>query len=35
MTDDIGNPHDRLFREIWSDRDVAMDFLRNYLPEKI
>lgn len=27
MTDDIGNPHDRLFREIWSDRDAAADFL--------
>ncbi len=35
MTDKISNPHDRLFREIWSDRDVAKDFLRNYLPEKI
>jgi len=35
LTDNISNPHDRLFREIWSDRDTAADFLRNYLPEKI
>ena len=34
-TDDIANPHDRLFREIWSDRAVAADFLSHYLPSNI
>ncbi len=32
---DITNPHDRLFREIWSDRDTARDFLANYLPPDV
>lgn len=31
----ITNPHDRLFRETWSDRDVAIDFLNHYLPESV
>jgi len=29
------NPHDKLFREIWSDKAIAADFLKNYLPAKI
>jgi len=33
--DTITNPHDKLFRETWSDREVAADFLKNYLPEDI
>jgi predicted transposase/invertase (TIGR01784 family) len=33
--DTITNPHDKLFRETWSDRDVAVDFLQNYLPEDV
>ena len=33
--DDLPNPHDRLFREIWSDRAVAADFLSHYLPSNI
>ena len=28
----ISNPHDRYFREIFSDPDVVQDLLRNYLP---
>jgi len=31
----ISNPHDRLFKEIWSDRDVATDFLNRYLPADV
>ncbi len=33
--DKTANPHDRLFRETWSDRDTAADFMRHYLPENI
>ena len=33
--DGISNPHDRLFKEIWSDRDVATDFLNRYLPADV
>jgi predicted transposase/invertase (TIGR01784 family) len=31
----VTNPHDKLFRETWSDKEVAVDFLRNYLPEEV
>ena len=33
--DTITNPHDKLFRETWSDREVAQDFLRRYLPPQV
>jgi len=33
--DNITNPHDKLFRETLSDREVAADFLQHYLPEDI
>ncbi|HAO19175.1 MAG TPA: transposase, partial [Desulfobacteraceae bacterium] len=33
--DTITNPHDKLFRETLSDREVAADFLKNYLPEDV
>ena len=33
--DTITNPHDKLFRETWSDREVAQDFLRRYLPPNV
>jgi predicted transposase/invertase (TIGR01784 family) len=33
--DTVTNPHDKLFRETWSDREVAADFLKNYLPEDV
>ncbi len=29
------NPHDKLFREVWSDKAIAADFLQNYLPAKV
>jgi hypothetical protein len=31
----ISNPHDKLFKQIWSDRETAADFLANYLPADI
>ena len=31
----ISNPHDKLFKQIWSDRETARDFLANYLPGEI
>jgi len=33
--DKITNPHDKLFREIWSNRKEALSFLENYLPPDI
>ena len=33
--DGISNPHDRLFKEIWSDREVATDFFNRYLPAEV
>ncbi len=32
---DITNPHDRFFKEIFSRREVASDFLNNYLPSDV
>ncbi len=31
----IINPHDKLFREIWSNLEAARSFLTHYLPEKV
>ena len=31
----ISNPHDKLFKEIWSNQETARDFLDNYLPAEI
>jgi hypothetical protein len=31
----VSNPHDKLFKQIWSDRETARDFLANYLPDRI
>ncbi len=33
--DKITNPHDKLFREIWSNQQEALSFLENYLPDDI
>lgn len=33
--DEIINPHDKLFRETWSDLATAKSFLRHYLPKEI
>jgi len=32
---EISNPHDKFFKEVFSRREVAVDFLRNYLPEEV
>jgi predicted transposase/invertase (TIGR01784 family) len=32
---EVWNPHDRLFKEIWSDREAATDFLGRYFPEGV
>ena len=32
---EVWNQHDRLFKEIWSDREAAADFLSRYLPEGV
>jgi len=32
---EVWNPHDRLFKEIWSDREAAVDFVSRYLPEGV
>ena len=32
---EVWNPHDLLFKEIWSDRDAAADFLSRYFPERV
>jgi len=32
---EIANPHDKFFKEVFSRRDVAIDFLRNYLPNDV
>lgn len=31
----IQNPHDRFFKETWTDPEVAKDFLQTYLPQGI
>ena len=31
----ITNPHDRFFRQVFSRRETAADFLRNYLPAAV
>ena len=33
--DEIVNPHDKLFRETWSDLASAKSFLRHYLPPEV
>ena len=35
MPDKITNPHDKLFRETWSDKSNARAFLENYLPRHV
>jgi predicted transposase/invertase (TIGR01784 family) len=32
---EIINPHDKFFRQIWSDKENAVDFLKNYLPSNL
>ncbi len=35
LMDDIVNPHDKLFRQTWSDLETAKSFLHHYLPKKV
>ena len=35
MTPDLGNPHDRFFKEVWSRKAVSRDFLCRYLPRAV
>jgi predicted transposase/invertase (TIGR01784 family) len=35
VTIDVINPHDKLFRETYSDKDNALSFLSNYLPGRV
>ena len=35
MIEKITNPHDRFFKEVWSHKNVAQDFLRHYLPGEV
>jgi len=32
---EITNPHDKFFKEIFSRQEVAVDFLRNYIPKEV
>ena len=32
---EITNPHDRFFKEVFARKEVAADFLRNYLPADV
>ena len=31
----VYNPHDKLFREIWGDKEITRSFLMNYLPDNV
>jgi predicted transposase/invertase (TIGR01784 family) len=31
----LNNPHDRFFREVFSRREIAVDFVRHYLPPEV
>ena len=33
--ENIANPHDKLFKEAWSNRETAQDFLQQYLPREV
>ncbi|MBT6504150.1 MAG: transposase, partial [Deltaproteobacteria bacterium] len=32
---EISNPHDKFFKEVFTSRNGAEEFLRNYLPENV
>ena len=32
---EISNPHNKFFKEVFSRREVAVDFFRNYLPNDV
>jgi len=35
MAQDIHNPHDRLFHQVWSQLEIGRDFLYHYLPAAV
>jgi hypothetical protein len=35
ITMGITNPHDRFFKDVFSRREMAQDFLQHYLPAKV
>ncbi|MBE2202390.1 MAG: Rpn family recombination-promoting nuclease/putative transposase, partial [Anaerolinea sp.] len=32
---DLSNPHDKFFKETFSQPEVARDFFANYLPQRV
>ena len=35
MTDELTNPHDRFFKDLFSRQEAARDFLKHYLPPQV
>ena len=35
MKNNLNNPHDKLFRAVWSNSENAAGFLKHYLPDKV
>ncbi|MEZ4909191.1 MAG: Rpn family recombination-promoting nuclease/putative transposase, partial [Saprospiraceae bacterium] len=35
MKKEINHPHDKIFKTLLADREVAIDFLNNFLPENV
>ena len=35
MNNNVINPHDKLFKDIWTNKEEARDLLANYLPETV
>lgn len=35
MSQDLHNPHDSLFKAVWSRPEVARSFVRHYLPAEV
>lgn len=35
MAEALTNPHDRFFKDLFSRREAAQDFLRHYLPPEV
>ena len=35
MTEQLQNPHDKVFKEVFSDITIAKDFIQNYIPTEI
>jgi len=35
MNNELSQPHDRFFKDIFSRKEVVIDFLQNYLPSSL